>query len=93
MDTETNEGKILVVRNDVGMKNLFVQSYIELKRNKIFTFFFIFYNVWEFAIFCQFVKRIINVNNLRFARADMGYPKECGFYANGHCVRIDLSSA
>lgn len=93
MDTETNEGKILVVRNDVGMKNLFVQSYIELKRNKIFTFFFIFYNVWEFAIFCQFVKRIINVNNLRFVRAEMGYPKECGFYANGHCVRIDLSSA
>lgn len=23
----------------------------------------------------------------------MGYPKECGFYANGRCVRIDLSSA
>jgi hypothetical protein len=33
------------------------------------------------------------VNNLRFVRAEMGYPKECGFYANGHCVRIDLSSA
>jgi hypothetical protein len=53
---ETEEGKdnrkILVVRNDVGMKNLFVQSYVELKRNKIFTFLFIFYNVWEFALFC-----------------------------------------